>query len=127
MMDNIRPIRNDDDLEWALTEIARYFEKQPEKGTAEADRFDVLSDLIEAYENRGFPADDREPIEFLQGFMELTGRGQSDLAQLFGSRSRASEILNRKRALTVEMIHKLSQEWGLPADCLAKPYPLAAA
>jgi HTH-type transcriptional regulator / antitoxin HigA len=125
-MDNIRPIRNDGDLGWALNEIAFYFENQPQKGSAEADRFDVLSDLIEAYESRGFPADDREPIEFLQGFMEMTGRSQSDLAELFGSRSRASEILNRRRALTIEMIHKLSQEWGLPADCLARPYPLAA-
>lgn len=127
MMDNIRPIRNDSDLEWAVAEVARYFDSPPLEGTAEADRFDILSDLIEAYENRDFPADDREPIAFLQGFMEMTGRGQSDLAQLLGSRSRASEILARKRALTVDMIHKLSSEWGVPAGCLAKPYPLAAA
>ncbi|MGF9563946.1 helix-turn-helix domain-containing protein [Neorhizobium sp. JUb45] len=126
-MDNIRPIRNDDDLEWAVAEVAAYFEDPPPKGSADADRFDVLSDLIEAYENRSFPADNREPVEFLLGFMALTGRSQKDLAELLGSRSRASEILNRKRALTVEMIHKLSTEWGLPADCLAKPYSLAAA
>lgn len=126
-MDNIRPIRTEHDLEWALGEVASYFDNPPQKGSAEADRFDVLSDLIEAYESRSFPVEDREPIEFLQGFMEMTGRSQNDLAELFGSRPRASEILNRKRALTVEMIHKLSHEWGLPADCLAKPYPLVAA
>ena len=126
-MDNIRPIRNDDDLEWAVAEVATYFENPPQKGSAEADRYDVLSDLIEAYENRNFPQDDREPIEFLQAFMDMTGRSQSDLAELFGSRPRASEVLNRKRALTIEMVHKLSREWGVPADCLAKPYALAAA
>lgn len=126
-MENIRPIRNDDDLSWAIGEVAAYFDHPPVKGSAEADRFDVLSDLIEAYENRSFPADDREPVEFLEEFMRMTGRSQSDLAELFGSRSRASEILNRRRALTVEMIFKLRQEWDLPADSLTKPYPLAVA
>ncbi|EUB96150.1 transcriptional regulator, XRE family [Rhizobium sp. CF080] len=127
MMDNIRPIRNGDDLKWAIEEIAPYFDQPPAKGSADADRFDVLSDLIEAYENRDFPKEEQEPIEFLQGFMEMTGRTQSDLANLLGSRSRASEILNRKRALTVEMIFKLQQDWGVPADCLVKPYSLAVA
>jgi HTH-type transcriptional regulator/antitoxin HigA len=127
MMDNIRPIRSDDDLKWAIAEINPYFDKPPEKGTPEADRFDVLADLIEAYENRNFPIDEPEPVEFLKRFMEMTGRTQGDLAELLGSRSRASEILNLKRALTVEMIFKLAHEWSLPADCLVRPYPLAVA
>lgn len=127
MMKNIRPIRNEDDLKWAIDEITPYFDQPPAKGSTDADRFDVLSDLIEAYENRGFALAEYEPIEFLQGFMEMTGRTQSDLAELFESRSRASEILNRRRALTVEMIFKLKQNWGLPADCLLKPYALAVA
>ena len=127
MMDNTKPIRNDADLKWAIGEIAPYFDSPPVKGSAEADRFDILSDLIEAYESRHFPTDEREPVEFLKAFMEATGRSQSDLAELLGSRSRASEVLNRKRSLTVEMIFKLRQEWGLPTDCLAKPYRLAVA
>ena len=126
-MDNIRPIRTDADLEWAISEIEPYFDRPPEKGSAEADRFDVLSDLIEAYESRSFAADDMEPIELLSSFMELTDRSQGDLAEVLGSRSRASEILNRKRALTVEMIFKIREAWGIPADCLVKPYPLAVA
>lgn len=126
MMD-IRPIRTQTDLEWALDQIAPYFEHPPQKGSQDADRFDILADLIEAFENRSFFPDEQEPIAFLQGFMEMTGRTQRDLAELLGSRSRASEILNRKRAMTIDMIHRLKEEWGVPAEALAKPYPLAAA
>ena len=125
-MENIRPIRNDDDLAWAIVEIASYFDIAPEPGSAAADRFDLLSDLIEAYEDKHFPIEAPEPIEMLKSFMDMSGRTQADLADLLGSASRASEILNRKRALTVEMIHKLSSSWKLPAEALVKPYTLAA-
>jgi HTH-type transcriptional regulator/antitoxin HigA len=124
MMD-IRPIRSQQDLDWALAEIERYFDDQPEPGTPEADRFDVLADLIEAYEDKHFPISELEPIDFLRAFMEMSGRTQADLGRLLGSAPRASEILNRKRALTVEMIHKLSREWHVPADVLVAPYRLA--
>ncbi|MDR7144526.1 XRE family transcriptional regulator [Rhizobium sp. BE258] len=124
---DIKPIRNDSDLAWAIDEVAPYFESPPEKGTAEADRFDVLSDLIEAYEARHFPAVELDPVEFLQAFMDMTGRTQTDLGDLLSSRSRASEILHRKRRLTVDMIFKLGEVWGLPAECLIKPYKLEVA
>ncbi|RFB92614.1 XRE family transcriptional regulator [Rhizobium leguminosarum bv. trifolii] len=126
-MNNIRAIRTAADLEWAIGEITPYFDNPPDQGTADADRFDVLADLIEAYENRHFTSDDLAPIDFLGGFMEMTGRNQSDLADVLGSRSRASEILNRKRALTVDMIFKLNEAWGVPAEYLVKPYTLAVA
>jgi HTH-type transcriptional regulator/antitoxin HigA len=126
-MNNIRPIRTDADLEWAIAEITPYFDHAPEKGTDDADRFDVLADLIEAYENRDFPVEDMEPIAFLHAFLDLTGRSQADLADVLGSRSRASEILNRRRTLTVEMIFKLNQAWDIPTDCLVKPYALDVA
>jgi HTH-type transcriptional regulator/antitoxin HigA len=126
-MSAIRPIRNESDLVWATAEIARYFEHAPQPGTEEADRFDVLDDLIEAYESRHFPELDLAPVDFLQAFMEMTGREQSDLATVLGSRSRASEILNRKRALTVEMIFKLREARGVPSDQLTEPYALAVA
>jgi HTH-type transcriptional regulator/antitoxin HigA len=125
MMD-IRPIRTQEDLEWALAEISPYFDNEPEPGTPESDRFDVLADLIEAYEDKHFPIPEAEPVDFLRAFMEMTGRTQADLAKLLGSAPRASEILNRKRALTVDMIHKLNREWGVPADALVAPYHLAA-
>lgn len=123
---DIRPIKTDADYEWALAEVTRYFEQQPEPGSTEGDRFDVLSDLIAAYEERHFPLPDADPVEALRAFLEATGRTQQDLAALLGSAPRASEILRRKRALTVDMIGKLSKEWGIPADVLVRPYRLAA-
>ncbi|MFT4180969.1 MAG: XRE family transcriptional regulator [Rhizobium sp.] len=125
-MRDIRPIKSDADLEWALSQITPYFDAPPEDGTEEGDRFDVLTDLIEAYENRHFTIEASEPVEFLRSFMEMTGRSQADLAELLGSRSRASEIFGRKRALTIDMIFKLKEEWGIPADCLVRPYALVA-
>ncbi len=123
---DIRPIKTDADYEWALAEVTRYFEQQPEPGSTEGDRFDVLSDLIAAYEERHFPLPDADPVEALRAFLEVTGRTQQDLAVLLGSAPRASEVLRRKRALTVDMIGKLSKEWGMPADILVRPYRLAA-
>ncbi|MEH3109234.1 MAG: type II toxin-antitoxin system HigA family antitoxin [Agrobacterium cavarae] len=125
-MDNIRAIRSNDDLAWAIAEVSPYFDNPPERGTPEGERFDILAALIEAYEDTHYPIDAPEPVELIRSHMEMTGRTQSDLGALFGSRSRASEVLNKKRALTVDMIYKLHKEWGIPADCLVKPYHLAA-
>lgn len=123
-MDNIRALRNDADLAWAIAEVSVYFENPPEVGTEDADRFDVLSTLIEAYENDHYPVEAPEPIEFIKAHMDMFGRTQADLAALFGSRSRASEVLNKKRALTVDMINRLHKGWGIPADYLIAPYHL---
>jgi len=124
-MENIRPIRNEDDYNWALAEIERYFDDAPEPGTDDADRFDILADLIETYENRHWPIEALDPVDALACFMNDTGRSQADLARLLGSASRASEILNRKRALTVAMIHRLNSEWMIPGDVLIRPYAIA--
>lgn len=124
---DIRPIRTEEDLRWALSEVERYFDNEPALGTPEADRFDVLSDLIEAYEAKHYPMGDIDPIDALNAFMEMTGRAQKDLATLLDSAPRASEILNRKRALTIEMIDLIAREWKMPIDLLAHPYPLARA
>ncbi len=127
MQMDIRAIRTEADYEWALKEIEQYFDNQPALGSPEADRFDVLADLIELYESRSFPAEAIDPIDALNAFMTDTGRSQKELGDLFGSRPRASEILNRKRALTVEMINALHREWGIPADLLIAPYEKRAA
>jgi HTH-type transcriptional regulator/antitoxin HigA len=121
----IRPIRTNDDLTAALARIDALWGKEP--GTPEGDELDILVDLVEHYESKHFPVEPMEPIALLKAHMETTARTQADLAALLGSRSRASEVLNRKRALTVDMIHRLSSEWHIPADCLVKPYHLAAA
>ncbi|MBQ2263694.1 MAG: transcriptional regulator [Loktanella sp.] len=121
----IRPIRTNDDLTAALARIDSLWGKEP--GTPEGDELDILMDLVEHYESKHFHVEAMEPIDLLKVHMDTRGRTQADLAALFGSRPRASEVLNRKRALTVDMIHRLSSEWHIPADCLVKPYHLAAA
>ena len=123
-MRNIRAIRSEADYDWALAEIARYFENQPEPGTEAADRFDVLASLIEAYEAKHWAIEPTDPIEAIEYRMEISGYTQKDLSALIGSRSRASEILKRKRPLTMQMAHKLSVDWNIPAEVLLKPYHL---
>jgi HTH-type transcriptional regulator / antitoxin HigA len=120
---DIRPIRNDDDHARALAEIERLWDAEP--GTPEHDRLEVLATLVEAYEDKRWPIEAPEPVEFLKAHMQNTGRTQADFARVIGSRSRASEILNRKRHLTLDMIWSLSRDWGLPAEALIKPYDLA--
>lgn len=117
----IRPIRNERDYNWALEQIGQYFEREPQKGTAAADRFDVLAALIEAYEAKRWPIEPPDAVEAIRYRMELGGLRQADLARLIGSRSRASEILRRKRPLTLEQAWKLHREWHIPAEALLRP------
>ncbi|WP_378946911.1 type II toxin-antitoxin system HigA family antitoxin [Mesorhizobium sp. ANAO-SY3R2] len=125
-MENIRPIRNDDDLEWAIAEVAKYFENEPKPGSAAAERFDVLSTLIESYEDKHYPIDTPDPVSAIVSYMEMRGLKQRDLATVLGSASRASEIVNRKRMLNVDMIQRLHAQWKISAEALIQPYHLAA-
>lgn len=122
----VRPIRNNDDLSWAIGEIAQSFQNNPASGTSEADSFDVLATLIEAYENKYHPVEAPDPIEVLLQHMESRGYSRSDLGKVVGSLPRSSEILNRKRALNVRMIRDISGAWGVPADPLIAPYHIDA-
>jgi HTH-type transcriptional regulator/antitoxin HigA len=115
---DIRPIRTEADYDAAVKEIEQYFENEPEPGTPEADHFDVLSMLIGAYEDRHWPIEAPDAVSAIREVMALRGYGQSDLATLLGSRSRASEILNRKRGLTLEQARILHKEWRVPSDSL---------
>lgn len=124
-MENVRPIRTEADYDWAIAEVTRYFEKEPAVGSEDGNRFVLLTDLIEAYENKHYPIEAPDPVTLIKSYMEIRGEKQTALAELFGSKSRASEILARKRRMTVEQIHALSSKWGLPADELVKPYHLA--
>ena len=124
MMD-VRPLRSNADYEWALREVEPYFRNVPAPNSPEADRFDVLSALLEKYESENFATPDSDPIEILNFAMESMGRTQSDLAKILGSASRASEVLNRKRKLTLDMIRTISAEWKIPIDCLTDDYELA--
>ena len=124
---DIKPLRTERDYDWALAEVEQYFAKEPRRGTPEADRFDVLAALIESYEARHWAIDPPDPIEAIRYRMEQAGLGQTDFARLIGSRSRASEILNRRRPLTMEQAWKLHKEWKIPAEALLRPYRLRAA
>jgi HTH-type transcriptional regulator / antitoxin HigA len=119
----IRPIRTDEDHRAALAEIEACW-GAPE-GTEIGDKLDVLLALVDAYEERRWPLDIDEsfdPIDVLDHAIEELGHTQAELAELLGSRPRASEILSRRRALTVKMIHKISSAWKIPADLLVRPY-----
>ena len=126
MMD-IRALRTEGDYAWALEQIEPYFDREPEPGTADGDRFDVLGILVEAYEAKRYDLPVADPIDLLGFAIESLGRSQVELAGILGSRSRASEILRRQRALTLEMIRAISAAWHLPAEALMQPYPLVRA
>lgn len=117
----IRPLRSEADYDSALEEIERYFEKEPESGTSEADRFDLLALVIEDYEKKHWPIDPPDPVEAIRYRMESGGYSQGDLGQLLGSRQRASDILSRRRKLTIKMAWKLHRDWGIPAEALLHP------
>jgi HTH-type transcriptional regulator / antitoxin HigA len=116
----IRPIRTEADYQHALKEIERLFEAVP--NTPEFDRLDILSTLVEAYEQVAYPIDLPDPIEAIQYYMEVRGWSRRELESCLGSRARVSEILSRKRSLTLEMIRKLHEQLGIPAELLIRPY-----
>ena len=119
---DIRPIHSDDDHAAALAEIERLWGAPV--GSADGDKLDVLATLVEVYEEKRWPIGGADPVEVLQYAISDLGHSQAELAELLGSRPRASEILSRDRALTVEMIRKISTKWRIPADVLVQPYRL---
>jgi HTH-type transcriptional regulator/antitoxin HigA len=121
---DVRPLRNEQDYDWAMREVAHYFEVDPALGTADGDRFEVLSILIKDYEDKRFPTSHGDPVDVLRFAIESMGRSQAELAALIG-RDSASEILNRVRPLTLEMIRAISSEWNIPIDVLTDQYRLA--
>jgi len=119
----IRPLRSEVDYDAALEEIERYFELEPQPGTPEADRFDLLALIIEDYERKHWPIEPPDTIDAIRYRMETGGYTQADLGRLLGSRQRASDILTRKRPLTMRMAWRLHREWGIPAEALITPPP----
>ena len=124
----VHPIRTDEDHRAALAEIEACWGAH--EGTEEGDKFDVLLALVDAYEEKRWPIEldeNFDPIDVLNHAIEELGHTQAELSELLGSRSRASEILSRRRALTVEMIHKIGKAWKIPADLLVRPYEIERA
>lgn len=113
---SIRPIRTRRDHDWALKEIKRLWNAQP--GTSDYDCLDVLTTLVEVYEKKHCPMPAPDPVEALLFRMDQQGLTRKDLEPLIGSRARVSEVLNRRRELTLPMIRALHSKLGIPAESL---------
>lgn len=117
---DIRPIKTEEDYQEALAEIDRLFDASP--GTPDGDRLEVLMTLVEIYEDEHYDLPAPDPVEAINYYMESRGLTRKDLEPYIGTRARVSEVLNRKRPLTLRMIRKLNAELGIPADVLIAPY-----
>jgi HTH-type transcriptional regulator / antitoxin HigA len=115
----IKPIRTERDYERALREVERLMDAKP--GSAEEDKLNVLATLVDAYESEHFPIDPPDPIEAIRFRLEQQGLDPSALIGVIGGRSRVYEVMNRKRALSLEMIRRLSERFGIPAEVLIRP------
>jgi HTH-type transcriptional regulator/antitoxin HigA len=118
----IRTIHNKKDYKAALQEIERLW-SAPDK-SPEAERLSVLALLVEHYEKTHFPIEDPDPIELLEHVMDSRGLTRKDFEPAIGQRGRVTEIFNRVRPLSLEMIRRLVEQFDLPADVLLKPYAL---
>jgi HTH-type transcriptional regulator/antitoxin HigA len=119
MKDSIRPIRTKRDYAAALAELERLWGAK--RGTPDGDRLDVLATLIEAYEAVHYPMDPSDPIEAIKFRMEQQELTRKDLEPLIGTRTRVSEVLNRKRGLSIDMIRRLHRVLGISAEVLIRP------
>ena len=117
---DIKPIRSEADYEKALKTIDQLWEAA--QGSPEADKLDVLVTLVEAYEEKHYPIPLPDPIEAILHYMESQGLSEADLETYLGSRTSVSEVLNRERALSLDMIRKLHKGLGIPADILVQSY-----
>ena len=112
----IKPIKTERDYQRALKEIEKLWDAKP--NTAKGDRLDVLVTLVGAYEQKHYRIDPPDPIEAIKFRMEQLELKPSDLADILGGRSRVSEVLNRKRKLTVEMMRSLRKHLAIPTESL---------
>lgn len=116
----IRPIKTRKDYQEALLRLEKIFDAK--RASAEGDELEVLGILIDTYEKNHYPIEFPDPIEAIKFRMEQLGYNQSDLAAVVGLKSRASEILNKKRKLTLEMIRNLHETLNIPTDVLIQSY-----
>lgn len=116
----LKPIKTENDYYQALERLEQIFDSKPE--TKDGDELEILGILIENYENDFFPIDLPDPIDAIKFRMEQLNYTQNDLAEVIGLKSRASEILNKKRKLTLEMIRKLTEKLHIPTEVLIQAY-----
>ncbi|MCP5235388.1 MAG: transcriptional regulator [Zoogloeaceae bacterium] len=115
---DIRPIHTKADYEATLKEVSALVDRDPDPGTPEGDRLDILATLVEAYEAKHVPIGSPDPVEAIRFRMEQRGLSVKDLEPIIGKSNRVYEILNRKRPLTLAMIRRLHRNLGIPADVL---------
>jgi HTH-type transcriptional regulator/antitoxin HigA len=118
---DIRPIHDEKAYKAALKEISKLMETDPELGTPEGDRLDIMAILVQAYEAQHYPIDLPDPIEAIKFRMDQTGMTVKDLVPMIGQTNRVYEVLNRTRPLTLSMIRKIHEKMGIPAESLIKP------
>jgi HTH-type transcriptional regulator/antitoxin HigA len=117
---DIKPIKTEQDYFQVLERLDVIFDSKI--GSPEGDELEVLGILIDQYEKEHFPIELPDPIEAIKFRMEQSGYNQRDLAGIIGLKSRASEILNKKRKLSLDMIRRLSSGWNIPTDVLIQAY-----
>ena len=117
---DIKPIKTEADYEAVLEEVDGLMDAEPD--TPEGDHLDVLTTLVEAWEEKHHQIEDPDPIEAILHRMEALGLARKDLEPIIGTRARVSEVLSRKRPLTINMIRKLNEKMRIPAEVLIRPY-----
>jgi HTH-type transcriptional regulator/antitoxin HigA len=121
---DIRPIKNAEDLAWGLREIEKGMSGPVRPGSPQGDRLEVIMTLVHAYEKAQHPMPRVDPIEAIRFRMEQEGLTTADLLAEFGTRGRASEILQKKRRLSLGIMRALNKRLGIPLDVLARDYAL---
>lgn len=116
----LKPIKTENDYNQALQRLEKIFDAKP--GTKEGDELEILGILIDNYEKEHFPIELPDPIEAIKFRMEQLDFSKNDFAEVIGLKSRASEILNKKRKLSLEMIRKLSEKLNIPSEVLIQAY-----
>ena len=122
---NIKPIRNEQDYELALKRVESLMDA--EFGTEDFDELEVLTTLIESYEAKHYTIDTPDPIEAIKFRMKQEGLRQKDLVEIFGNKVRVSEVLNKKRRLTLDMIRNINHNLHIPLESLLNKYELESA
>lgn len=122
---NIKPIKNEEDYDLTLKRIDSLMDAEPD--TEAFDELEVLTTLVENYEAKHHPIDTPDPIEAIKFRMEQEGLKQKDLVEIFGNKVRVSEVLNKKRRLTLDMIRNLHQDLDIPFESLLNKYDLEIA
>ena len=119
---NIKPIKTEQDHKRALERIEELFNAK--SGTPEGDELEVLITLVSAYEDEHYAIDAPDPVEAIKHIMEARGLTTKDMSEFLGSRQKVSEVMSKKRRLSLNMIRKLNHNLNIPAEILVREYEL---